>query len=85
MKPLSRPPVRVSPAIRFRAAIEQAFSEGLGVGDLTLRLTLNDASLLKRDRSLAVADISFAGGAMRYLGVKIEEGGVAQSELIRSP
>jgi hypothetical protein len=85
MKPLSRPLARVSPAIRFRADIEQALSDGLDLGDLTLRLTLNDVSLLKRDRSLAVADISFAGGAMRFLGVKIEEGGVAQSELVRRP
>ncbi len=49
---------------------------------MTLRLTLGDASLLKRDPGIAVSDISFDGGTMRYLGVKVQEGGVAESELV---
>lgn len=81
MKPLSR---RIAPAIRFRAEIEKALGEGLACEDLTLKLTHGDASLLKRDRNVPIADISFAGGAMRFLGVTIEEGGVAQSELVRA-
>lgn len=84
MKPPSRPAARTSPAVRFRAEIEKALGEGLAREDLTLRLTLGDVSLLKRDRNLPVADISFAAGAMRFLGVRIEEGGVIRSELVRS-
>jgi hypothetical protein len=49
---------------------------------MTLRLTLSDASLLKRDPTLAVTDIGFVDQTMRFLGVVIEEGGVAQSELV---
>jgi hypothetical protein len=48
---------------------------------MVLRLTLTDVSKLKRDTSLAVADISFSSGAMRFLGVRVEEGGVAESVL----
>ena len=51
---------------------------------MTLRLTYGDASLLKRDRALGVSDISFAGGSMRVLGVRVEEGGVPESELVTS-
>ena len=83
MKPSPHPGARVSPAIRFRAEIQEAMSAGFAVEDLTLRLTLGDANLLRRDRMLPVADISFAKGAMRFLGVKIDEGGVSRSELIR--
>jgi hypothetical protein len=50
---------------------------------MTLRLTLNDVTQLRRDRSLALADISYAGGVMRYLGVRVEQGGVPQSVLTR--
>jgi len=84
MKPPSRPLARTSPAVRFRAEIEEALGEGLAREDLTLKLTHGDVSLLKRDRNVPIADISFAGGAMRFLGVVIEEGGVTRSELVRS-
>jgi hypothetical protein len=50
---------------------------------MTLRLTLSDVTALKRDRDLPVADISFTGGVMRYLGVKVEQGGVPESVLDR--
>ncbi|HEX6859002.1 MAG TPA: hypothetical protein VF138_02210 [Caulobacteraceae bacterium] len=49
--------------------------------DMLLRLTHGDASELKRDRTLAVEDISFADGVMRFLGVKAELGGVTSSRL----
>jgi hypothetical protein len=84
MKTPSRPAARISPAVRFRAEIEKALGEGLARESLTLRLTHGDVSQLKRDRDLPIADISFAGGAMRFLGVMIEEGGVTRSELVRS-
>lgn len=80
--PANSPP-RHSPADRFRKQIEKAEADGLGRDNMTLRLTYGDASLLRRDRSLALADISFAGGVMRFLGVRIEVGGVEESELSR--
>jgi hypothetical protein len=83
---MSRPPPpvrRVPPAPRFRSEIEAAEAEGAVRDDMTLRLTLNDVTALRRDRTLAVADLSFTGGVMRYLGVKVEQGGVAESTLDR--
>jgi len=77
-------PTRRSPAgIHFRAEIEKADAEGVAREDMTLRLTLGDVSQLRRDRSLPTADISYAGGEMRYLGVKVSQGGVAESILVR--
>lgn len=51
--------------------------------DMTLHLTLNDVNQIQRDTSLAVADLNFAGGVMRYLGVRVEKGGTPASVLIR--
>ena len=84
MRPTVKPIGRNSPAMRFRAEIEQAVADGFACEGMRLRLTLGDASLLKRDASLSVSDISFAAGIMRFLGVRIEEGGVERSELVRS-
>jgi len=70
-------------AVRFRREIEHAEAGGAARADMTLRLTLGDVSKLQRDRNLPVTDISFAGGMMRYLGVAIEQGGVAESSLFR--
>ena len=39
--------------------------------------------LLKRDRSLALADLNFAGGTMRFLGVKVVKGDTPASVLKR--
>ena len=50
---------------------------------MLLRLTFGDVSQLKRDASLALEDVSFAGGVMRFLGVQIEQGGVVESVLER--
>ena len=77
-------PSRRKPAGQhFRTEIEAAEAAGVERDTMTLRLTLSDVSALKRDRSLAVEDISFAGGVMRYLGVKVEPGGVPESVLDR--
>ena len=84
MRPTVKPIGRNSPAMRFRAEIEQAVADGFACEGMRLRLTLGDASLLKRDASLSVSDISFAAGIMRFLGVRIEEGGVERSELVRT-
>jgi len=59
--------------------------DGCEAGDMLLRLTLGDASELKRDRSVATAEISFAKGEMRFLGVKVLEGGISVSTLERTP
>lgn len=71
------------PAPRFRTQIEAAVAEGVKLNDMTLRLTLTDLTKLKRDPSVPVSDISFKGGVMRYLGVKVEQGGVTESVLDR--
>lgn len=65
----------------FRDMIEKAEADGAVRADMVLRLTLRDAADLKRDRSVAVEDISFADGMMRYIGVKVNAGGVAVSAL----
>ena len=74
---------RGPPASVFRKEIEAAEADGVHRNDMTLRLTLSDVTALKRDRDLPVADISFTGGVMRYLGVKVEQGGVPESTLDR--
>lgn len=79
------PPVFRGPrAELFRDAIEKAELDGAARKDMVLRLTLRDASEIKRDRNLALQDISFAGGEMRFLGVKVAAGGVVTSRLDRS-
>ena len=62
---------RPSVALRFKTEIERAESEGVSLDDLTLHLTLGDVEHLKRDRAVPIPDISFAGGIMEYLGVKV--------------
>lgn len=83
MKEPSRPAARIPAAARLRKAIEQAEAEGVKRKDMRLKLTLGDVNQLRRDASLAVADISFKDGVMRFLGVEIEQGGVTESTLDR--
>ena len=66
-----------SVASRFRAQIAEAEATGAKPTDLVLNLTHGDAIKLQRDGKIAVADISFLGGEMRYLGVVVVRGGVA--------
>ena len=75
---------RRSPAVHFRGEIEKAEAAGVEREDMTLRLTLGDVTQLKRDTSLALSDISFKGGVMRYLDVRIVQGGVTVSLLDRT-
>ncbi|HEX2562135.1 hypothetical protein [Phenylobacterium sp.] len=75
------PRKRGTVAAHFRDAIGKALEEGSAQDDMILRLTLSDFSELKRDHSVAVEDISFKGGEMRYLGVKVTGGGVDASRL----
>lgn len=79
---MAREPARRAPAsAHFRKQIEAAEADGVQRDDMLLRLTLSDVSHLKRDRDLAVTDISFKDGVMRYLGVRVEQGGVTDSAL----
>jgi hypothetical protein len=75
--------VRITVAHRFKAEIEQAALEGVPLADLTLNLTIGDIEQLKRDRTIPLADISFAGGAMTYLGVNIVKAAAPPSTLRR--
>lgn len=72
-----------SPAKRFSAEIEAALAEGYTAEDLTLRLTIPDGQRLLRDPNAATADIAFANGQMRYLGVLVLRDGVTRSVLRR--
>ena len=72
-----------TPDGRFRAQIEAAVAEGVAREDMTLRLTLRDVHLMSRDPATPVADISYAGGVMRFLGVRVEKGGIESSVLDR--
>ncbi|HWE99177.1 MAG TPA: hypothetical protein VG248_05220 [Caulobacteraceae bacterium] len=71
-----------SPARPLQDAIERAEAAGVKRGDMKLHLTRRDVVLLKRDAEVALSDISFADGVMSYVGVAIEQGGVAVSELV---
>jgi|KBSSwiStaDraftv2_1062776.scaffolds.fasta_scaffold01468_19 hypothetical protein len=70
-----------SPDNRFRAAIANALASGASLDQMTLRLTLRDASLLARDRMTPVEDIGYRDGVMHFLGLKVEAGGVPTSTL----
>jgi hypothetical protein len=75
---------RGSAAEEARLAIEQAEADGVAREAMTLRMTLRDASELKRDRKVPMADISYGPDGMRYLGVLVDQGGgVTQSGLDR--
>lgn len=77
----SRP--KAAPAVRFRNEISAAVAEGASVEDMVLHLTLRDANLLARDPAIPIEDISYKGGTMRFLGVRVEQGGVPESSLLR--
>lgn len=82
--PKPPPPSRLeSPDRRFRGQIEAAIAEGVAPEVMVLRLTLRDVTLMSRDHATPVADISYSGGVMRFLGVRVEKGGVASSVLDR--
>lgn len=70
-----------SPDNCFRAAIANALANGASLDQMTLRLTLRDASLLARDRTTPVEDIGYRDSVMHFLGVKVEAGGVLTSTL----
>lgn len=74
-----KPPV--SPAVLFRREIEAAIANGVSAKKMTLRLTLNDGRRLRRDDAVPLEQISYSGGEMHFLGVRVMEGGVTVSAL----
>lgn len=76
---MARPPA--SPDARFRSQIEAALADGVAREAMVLRLTLRDANVMMRDPATPLADISFSDGEMRFLGVRVEKGGVEASRL----
>ncbi len=82
---MTRAPLPTSseaPAKRFGREIAAARRAGTDPAELTLRLTLMDASKIKRDREIALEDISFSPEGMRFMGVRVVEGGVKSSDLV---
>jgi hypothetical protein len=72
---------RGSAGEEMRLLIETAEQEGVDRKKMVLRMTLRDASELKRDPKVAMEDISYTDGRMRYLGVPVAQGGVVTSIL----
>jgi hypothetical protein len=66
---------------QLRQWIAAAELEGHAAGDMLLRLTCGDAAALKRHPDVAVHEISFAMGEMRFIGVRVQEGSVTTSTL----
>lgn len=81
-KPRSgRRPSAKTVADAFSREIDAAAQDGVDREAMTLNLTLNDLNELKRDRAVALEDISFTAGQMRFKGVKVKAGGVPASTL----
>ena len=72
---------RGSAAEEMRLLIDKADQEGVDRSLMVLRMTLRDASELKRDPKVASEDIAYKDGRMRYLGIPVAQGGVTQSTL----
>ena len=60
---------RGTSAEEARLLIDQAEADGVARADMTLRMTLRDASELKRDSKVPLEDIGYSAEGMRYLGV----------------
>lgn len=73
-----------APSVLFRREIEAAIAGGASAKTMTLRLTLNDGRRLRRDDTVPLEQISYSGGEMHFLGVRVLEGGVAVSVLDQS-
>jgi hypothetical protein len=81
--PAPKPPPQ-APSVLFRREIEAAIAAGASAKKMTLRLTLNDGRRLRRDDTVPLEQISYRGGEMHFLGVRVLEGGVAVSALDQS-
>jgi hypothetical protein len=72
---------RGSAAEEMKLLIDQADADGVARKMMVLRMTLRDVSELKRDPKVAMEDINYKDGQMRYLGVPVAQGGVVSSTL----
>lgn len=81
MSTAPRPLPKSDTILTLRAAIADAGDKGEDLSVMTLHLTHRDAALLKRSPAVAMEEISFLGGEMRFLGVKVEVGAVTVSAL----
>lgn len=81
MSQQTRPVPKSDTILSLRAAIADADDQGADRAGLTLHLTHRDAALLKRSPAVAMEEISFLGGEMRFLGVRVEVGSVTVSAL----
>ena len=77
----NRPVPKHDTILLLRTAIAEAGDNGSDLSAMTLHLTHRDAALLKRSPNVAMEEISFLGGEMRFLGVKVEVGAVTVSAL----
>jgi hypothetical protein len=66
---------------QLRQWIAAAELDGHAAADMLLRLTCSDAATLKRHPDVALHEVSFAMGEMRFMGVKVQEGAVTSSVL----
>ncbi|MES2036098.1 MAG: hypothetical protein V4466_18170 [Pseudomonadota bacterium] len=79
------PSLPASPTIaQLRDAIAQAQGEGIRAKDMVLHLTLRDESRIKRSRDVAMDEVSFNDGEMRFLGIRVITGDVTVSALDRA-
>lgn len=69
------------PARRFGREIKHAVASGADADTLVLHLTLMDASKVKRDSEISRESVSFSPDGMRFLGVRVVQGGVRTSTL----
>lgn len=81
MSQAPRPMPRSDTITALRGLISDADGKGADRADLLLNLTHRDPALLKRSPAVAMEEISFLGGEMRFLGVKVEVGAVTVSAL----
>lgn len=81
MSQAARPLPKPDTIATLRGIIADADSQGADRAELLLHLTHRDAALLKRSPAVALDEISFLGGEMRFLGVKVEVGAVTVSAL----
>ena len=81
MSQAARPMPKSDTITALRGLISDADGQGADRAGLLLNLTHRDAALLKRSPAVAMDEISFLGGEMRFLGVKVEVGAVTVSAL----
>ncbi|MDB5471979.1 MAG: hypothetical protein JWR84_3539 [Caulobacter sp.] len=84
--PIPAPPPTMA---QIRKRLDEALTNGHQPKDLVLRLTLRDASLIKRSPVFADDEIRFVDGVMHVLGVatvtgQVQESGIAAAEAAAS-